>query len=61
MGEIGVTRLLIFQKGGAAGTHVRTAPVIIMANDVSIIELNGSVNSGNLFLPDSQIDHCHLR
>ena len=34
---------------------VRTAPVIIMANDVSIIELDGSINSGNLFLPDTQI------
>ena len=32
-----------------------------MANDVSIIELDGSVNSGNLFLADSQIDHRHLR
>lgn len=54
-------RRIFLKKSGAAGTHVRTAPVIIMANDVSIIELNGSVNSGNLFLPDSQIDHCHLR
>lgn len=27
------------KKGGTAGTHVRTAPVIIMANDVSIREL----------------------
>mgnify|MGYP001630484106 CR=1 FL=1 len=28
-----------FKKSGTAGTHVRTVPVIIMANDVSIREL----------------------
>ena len=28
-----------FKKGEAAGTYVRTAPVIIMANDVSISKL----------------------
>ena len=61
MGETGVTRLLIFQKSGTAGTHVRTAPVIIMANDLSIIQLDVSIDSGNLFLPYAQIDHCHLR
>lgn len=60
MGETGVTRLLIFQKSGTAGTHVRTAPVIIMANDMSVVQLDTSEYTGNFVLSDSQIDHCHL-
>lgn len=50
-----------FKKGGTAGTHVRTAPAIIMANDVSIVQLDGFVDSGDLLLSDAEIDHRHLR
>ena len=49
------------EKGGAAGTHVRAAPVIIMANDVSIIQLDASEYAGNFVLPDTQVDHGNLR
>lgn len=50
-----------FKKGGAAGTHVRTAPVIIMANDVSVVQLDASEYAGDFVLPDAQVDHRHLR